>query len=234
MDSLPERRLNDSDEDLDDAELLADELARLDPMRPSEHQRAGGASRSFAGLLLALAAVGMFASIQLVRAEFEYVADPGASLSCDINPLIGCGGSIAAWQGHLLGVPNALLGTAAFGALAGVALMFLAGARVGRWLWQALAAAAVAGLALVGFFLQQSITDIGTLCPYCLLTWATVIPLATSLVGHAARGGHLPLGAGPTRFLYTQRWTLAVVGYAVVVVAATVGFWDQWRLVFGF
>lgn len=234
-DRAADRPTGQGGEELSDEQLLAEELALLDPTRPSDHQRAGGAPASFAALVLALALIGLFASVQLVLAELDYARDPGAALSCDINPVIGCGGSIAAWQGHLLfGIPNALLGAGAFGGLAGIAVAFLAGARVARWMWRLLSVAVLGGFAFVAFFVQQSLTAIGTLCPYCMVTWAAVIPLTFAVLGRAAQAGHLPVPAAWARFLLAQRWTLTAVSYGIVLVLATVVFWDEWRLVLGY
>lgn len=209
------------------------ELERLDTFRPSPHQRAGGAPQRFSWLLVAAGLVGMWASIELVRAEMAWLTDPGAALDCDINPVIGCSTFLDTWQGHLLGVPNALLGIGAFGALVAVGLMFAAGAQVARWMWQTLAAIVIGGLLVVVWLVFQSVVVLGSLCPYCVVTWVVAILVAVHVLARAAQAGHLPVGDRVARALFADRWLLVAGSYAVLLVLATVAFWEKWLLVFG-
>ncbi|MGM0385111.1 MAG: vitamin K epoxide reductase family protein [Actinomycetota bacterium] len=228
--------VDELDELLTEDELLLEELElqKLDKSRPTRLQRAGGAPRPFSWLLVAAGLVGMWASVELVRAELIWREDPLASLGCDINPVIGCSTFLGTPQGSLLlGLPNAVLGTGAFGALVGVGLMFAAGGRVRRWMWWLLSGIVLGGLAFVVWLAYQSVAVIGSLCPYCVVTWLVVILVGVHLLARAAQAGHLPVTDGLARMLVTERWLIVAGAYAVLLVLAIVVFWDKWLLVFG-
>ncbi len=227
--------VGDLDELLTEDELLIEEqeLVQLDRARPTRHQRLGGAPRPFSWLLVASAVVGLWASIELVLTEMKVLEDPLASLGCDINPVIGCGTFITTWQAHVLGPPNAVLGVLAFGALLGVGVMFAAGARPARWFWRLLVLAVLGGLGFVVWFAYQSFAVIGSLCPYCLVTWVVVIVVAFNVLARAAQGGHLPERGGAVRSLVLDRWLMVGMSLGLIVLLAVLVFWDKWMLVFG-
>lgn len=224
------------DDDLQDDDLLDEEreLYALDTSRPSEHQLAGGAPRSLAWMLLIGGILGIVASMELVLSEMELLENPDATLSCDLNPVIGCGASLTLWQSHLFfGIPNALVGVAVFGMVSAVGAMFLAGARVATWFWRLMCVAILGGLAFVAWFAVQSMTVIGYLCPWCMVTWAVVFVLAFEVLGRSAQAGHLPIGTGAARVLFTERRLFTVLAFLIVIVAAAVVFWNKWLLMFG-
>lgn len=219
-----------------DEELLDEEreLLALDHLRPTDHQLAGGAPLSLAWMFVLGGLVGLLASIELVLAELELVRNPGAVLSCDFNPAVGCGNSLSSWQSHLLfGVPNSVVGAGLFGIVIAVGVMFLAGARVKPWFWQLMSLAVLGGLAFVAWFAWQSIRVFGILCPWCMVTWVVVIVLAWQTLGRAAQAGHLPLGRGLARALAADRWLWTILTFLVFVVAIAVGMWPTWKLVLG-
>ena len=135
--------------------------------RPSREQTAGGAPRGLSVLMLLCGAVGMWASLSLVLAEREQLADPGASLSCDINPLVGCSAFLRSQANALFfGVPNALFGLMFFSGVVALALALLTGSHIpgpdalrrilvkGRWAFVVSAYTAIALIAAVCFWEQ--------------------------------------------------------------------------------
>ncbi|MDO5494266.1 MAG: vitamin K epoxide reductase family protein [bacterium] len=219
------------DEDLLDEER---ELLALDRGRASEHQVAGGAPRDLAWMMVIGGIVGLYASLQLVMAEMTILRNPDAILGCDINPILACSTSLSMWQSQLLfGMPNALVGTAVFGLVIGVGLMFLAGARVASWFWQLMSLTVLAGLAFVAWFAYQSMANIRTLCPWCMVSWAVVIVVGYQVIGRAAQAGHLPVGEGASRFLFRERWLLTIATFAIIIALIIITFWTQWSLLLG-
>ena len=127
------------------------------------------------GLLVGATLVALAASAELVLSEITHLSNPGSGLGCDLNPLIGCSSSLMSWQAHLLlGIPNALVGVGLYAGLAGVFLAWWGG-RLPRWLPLLIETGLTASLALIFFFLQQSVTFFRTLCPFCLLVWGATI-----------------------------------------------------------
>ncbi|TRW44477.1 vitamin K epoxide reductase family protein [Georgenia yuyongxinii] len=226
----------DEDAGLEDAELedaeLERELRTLDRSRPTAHQRAGGAPPELGWVLTIGGALGLWAAVMLVLSEITVAADPDATLACDFNPLVGCGEFITTWQAHVLGPPNAVVGTAAFGAVLAVGLMLLAGARVARWFWLALTTGVSLGMIWVLWFQVQALFVIKGLCPYCLVVWTAMIPVFVHVWARSVQGGHVRAGERLRRALVLDRWLIVGAWYAVVVAAAVVVFWERWLLLF--
>lgn len=224
------------DEELldEDEELLAAELARLDRAAPSAHQRAGGAPRELAVVLIIAGVLGIWASVSLILSRIALALDPGASLGCDLNPLVGCGEFITSWQASVFGWPNAVLGTIGFSALLATGVFFASGARPATWLWRGLAAGTVFGVGWVIWFQYHALVNFRMLCPYCLVVWAVTIPVFVHVMARAAQGGHLPLGQRLTRVLVMDRWLIIGGWYLALLILIAVWFWDQWRLILGF
>jgi uncharacterized membrane protein len=221
---------DDLDEDLGDEDLEL-ELARLDRTRPTEHQRAGGASRAFAWLLVVAGTIGAFAAVMLVLSERKLLMDPDADLACDLNPLIGCGNFITSWQGSVLGPPNALLGLVGFTALVTTGAALLGGARLPRWYWVGLMAGTALGALAITWFQVQSMAVLRGLCPYCIVVWAVTIPVVVNVWARGLQAGHLPAPEGLRRFLVQERWLVVTAWYLVLVALAVIVFWSQWQLV---
>ncbi|QOR46834.1 vitamin K epoxide reductase family protein [Trueperella pecoris] len=220
------------EEDLDIAELDR-RIAKFEA-RASEHERAGGASRETALVILISAAVGMLASAMLILSELSYLKNPAGHLICDINPLFGCSTWFTAWQGHLLvGTPNALWGALFFAGMTALGLVLALGGRLPRLLWQGALAGSSLGIAWVVWFAYESFAVEGSLCPYCLLVWLSTIPLFLTLLGRVAQAGHL--GQSAEAFgsaMVRNRWVILGGTYFALVLFAVVWFWDAWALVF--
>ncbi|CAN5221782.1 hypothetical protein BH11ACT2_BH11ACT2_18460 [soil metagenome] len=120
--------------------------------------------------------IGFWAAFTLVIEKLAVLSDPNASLSCNINPTITCGKNLMSWQGSLFGFPNPLIGIVCWGIVIVVAVSLLAGARFPRWYWLLFNLGFVFALAFVIFLIDQSIFSLGTLCIYCMVTWAVTIP----------------------------------------------------------
>lgn len=188
-----------------------------------------GVGRTWAECFLLLSVVGMAASIALVKAELSHLKNPDVALACDINPLVGCGKSLMSPAAHLLGVPNALVGTAIFAFAVAVALLLAMDVALPKVAWFLGAAGGIVGLGAVAFFLYQSIVVFGALCPYCLVVWVVAIAMAWMLIGKAARLCN-PDGAVGS-FLSAYPWAPTVLTYLVGAVVVVLAMADQIALV---
>lgn len=186
-----------------------------------------------AGLLVGASLVALAASVELVLSEITHLRNPTGSLSCDLNPLIGCSSSLMTWQAHLmLGIPNALVGVALYAGLTGVFLAWLGG-RLPRWLPLTIEAGLTASLALIIFFLQQSVTFFRTLCPFCLLVWGATILIWIHLGATLMRLGHLPwLPPGFQKFWTQQRWLLTISAFLLIFLVIAVMLPDKLMYLF--
>ncbi len=165
--------------------------------------------------------VGLWASFELVLAKFATLDDPDAALGCDFSIIVQCGANLTSAQGEVFGFPNPLLGLAGFVAPVAVGVALLAGATFARWFWLLFQAGVTAGLAFVLWLIGQSIYVLGTLCPWCMVVWAVMIPLFwTVTLRNAAAGA---LGAGVQRagaYLLTWIVPLTLACYLLIAVLA--------------
>lgn len=192
------------------------------------------APRSLARLLTIAGVIGLLASFTLTVERIQLYQDPGHRPSCSINPILSCGSVMTHWQASLFGFPNPLLGIAGFAAVAATGAALLAGARPSRWFWLSLQAGALAGLALICWLISQSLYAIGALCPYCMVVWAAIFPLAWYLTLHNLRTGTIPLPPALRKRLQAAarwHWLGPLTWYAVLLFLIADRFWYYWRTV---
>lgn len=195
---------------------------------PAPRQMSWG--QSAVGIVFSV--IALAASAALVLTEIAHYKNPDAALSCDINPLIGCGESLTTWQAHLLfGIPNSLLGTIFFTALTTIFVLLLCRTFLPGWMWWCLAGGGVLGLALVVFFLYQSVTVFHALCPWCLVVWTSTVPVAWLLIVNALRL-NLSEENALARVLYRERWLIMVGIYLLLVIAVVLGLGSRILLLF--
>lgn len=177
----------------------------------------------FAAWLMLAGAVGWWAAFSLTMERFHLLSDPGAIASCDFSVLVQCTANLESWQGSVFGFPNPILGLAGWVAPIVVGAAILAGARFARWFWLLFAAGMTFAFGFVIWLIIQSIFVLGTLCPWCMVTWVVTIPTFYATALHVLRIGALPAPARARRAAGTlMGWVplLAVVSYAIVAVLA--------------
>ena len=99
----------------------------------------------------------------------------------------------------------------------------LAGARFARWFWVCFWAGIAFAFAFVIWLIGQSIYVLGTLCPWCMVTWAVTIPTFYVVTIHLFRAGIVPATAAVRRGAdRLMGWVplLAVASYAIIAVLA--------------
>jgi uncharacterized membrane protein len=167
--------------------------------------------------------VGWWAAFSLTMERLHRLADPDAIASCDFSPLVQCSANLESWQGSLFGFPNPILGLAGWIAPIVVGMALLAGARFARWFWLLFELGMLFAFGFVCWLIGQSIFVLGTLCPWCMVTWAVTIPTFYAVTLHILRTGIVPaprgIRNGAARLM---SWIplLAVLSYAVIAVMA--------------
>jgi len=175
--------------------------------------------------LLVAGAIGWWAAFQLTVEKFHLLADPDAIASCDFSVLVQCTANLESWQGSVFGFPNPILGLAGWVAPIVVGAAILARAQFARWFWLAFEAGLTFAFLFVAWLIVQSIYVLGTLCPWCMVTWVVTIPTYYAVTLHILRSGILPAPAGVRRAAGTlMGWLplLAVLSYALIAVLAQV------------
>jgi uncharacterized membrane protein len=151
----------------------------------------------FAAVLIVTGALGLWASFALTIDKILVLQDPTADLDCNFSILVQCSANLESWQGSVFGFPNPIIGLMGFVAPVAVGVALLAGARFDRWLWITFNIGVAGALAFCIWLMANSIFDLGTLCPWCMLTWATTILMFWTLTLRNAAAG--VFGTAPTR-----------------------------------
>ncbi|AWB86652.1 vitamin K epoxide reductase family protein [Mycetocola zhujimingii] len=169
--------------------------------------------------------IGEIAAFALTVEKIHTLSSPGESLSCDFSVLVQCGANLESWQGSVFGFPNPLLGLAGWAAPIAVGISILAGARFARWYWALFNLGLAGALAFVIWLISQSIFVLGTLCPWCMVTWSVTIPAFLAVTLYNLKAGNLPAPAGVRRAagaLYGWLVPLTLACYLIVAVIAQV------------
>ncbi|MFS0867573.1 vitamin K epoxide reductase family protein [Microbacterium sp. 179-B 1A2 NHS] len=141
--------------------------------------------------LIVAGIIGWFAAFELTLERLKLLADPNATAACDISLLVQCGANLQSPQGSVFGFPNPILGLTAWMAPVVVGAALLAGARFARWFWLVFGLGVTAALGFVIWLISQSIYVLGTLCPWCMVTWSVTIPTFFAVAVHLLRIGAL-------------------------------------------
>jgi uncharacterized membrane protein len=176
-----------------------------------------------AALLILAGIVGWWAAFSLTIEKIEGLQDPGRAAGCDFSPLVQCSANLDSPQGAIFGFPNPLIGLAAWMAPVVVGAALLAGARFARWFWVLFWLGCLGAISLVAWLVTQSIFVLGTLCPWCMVTWSVTIPTFLAVTAYVLAEGAVPLGAGARRAGRAMLgWVplLTVLCYVVIAVLA--------------
>lgn len=182
-------------------------------------------------LLIALGVIGWLASFQLAVDHWHILKNPGYRPGCNISPVVGCGSVMSSPQANLFGFPNMLLGLGAFAAVTALGAVLVTGGRLHRYLWLALGAGSLAGVAMVHWLIQQSLYELGRLCPYCAVVWVVTIALFWYVLLHGLSHGIIPVagrGRAVVAALSASHWVVLLTWYGIIVVLVLVRFWDYW------
>ncbi|MCU1580065.1 MAG: vitamin epoxide reductase family protein [Rhodoglobus sp.] len=176
---------------------------------------------SLAIVLIVAGAIGWYAAFSLTLDKLAVLANPQADLDCNFSVIVQCGVNLGSWQGSLLGFPNPILGLGGFVAPIAVGVALLAGAAFARWFWIAFNVGVAGALAFCIWLMYQSIFNLGTLCPWCMLVWAVTIPLFWTLTLSNARAAvfGVRLAAVGER-LYPWIPAITIASYLIVAVVA--------------
>lgn len=217
-----------------DADLGAEYLDALNAdestvLEPPVDDPAGGLRR-FAAWLVVAGVLGSAAAFTLTVDKIKLIQDPSFSPSCNVNPIVNCGNVMKTGQAQAFGFPNSLIGVAAFAVLTAVGLTLLAGARFRPWFWAGMEAGAAFGAVFVHWLAFQSMFRIGSLCPWCMVVWAVVLPTFVAVTSYATRTGQFGTGLVPFgRWLHRHTAEILIVWFLVFVVTAGVRFWNFWQ-----
>ena len=140
-------------------------------------------------VFIVVAAVGLLAAFALTLEKIHALTNPGEAASCDFSVVVQCGKNLSSWQGSLLGFPNPLIGMMAWPVVAATGVGMLAGARFANWYWRAFDIVASVGFLFTIWLYTESVFVLGTLCPWCMVTWIATITLTVVAKGYTIKNG---------------------------------------------
>ncbi|WP_447943024.1 vitamin K epoxide reductase family protein [Microbacterium aurum] len=167
--------------------------------------------------------IGWIAAFALTVEKFHAYANPGTAASCDFSIIVQCTENLNSPQGSVFGFPNPILGLTGWVAPIVVGMAILAGARFARWFWWAFFAGITFAFGFVLWLISQSIYVLGTLCPWCMVTWLVTIPTFYAVAVHLVRSGvvsEAPRVRAAGAALAPWVPLMAFVTYAVVLLLA--------------
>lgn len=171
--------------------------------------------------------LGLVAAVALILEKIAKLRDPGYVPTCSLNPVISCGSVMDSPQAEAFGVPNPLIGIAAFAVVVTVGVSQLAGFRAPRWFWLGMQVGATFGVLFVHWLIYASLYDIHALCPYCMVVWAVTIPIFWYTTLHNLQ--HAPGGPGPvTARLVRYHSVVLALWFVAIALLILQAFWDYW------
>lgn len=179
------------------------------------NERGRRTSREFAVVALITGILGLWASAALAIDYIRRLEDTDYVAACDINPMIGCGLFLESTAANAFGMPNVIIGVAAFPPVILLAALLLSRIRLPLWTWRALVLGATFGIAFVTYLQYQAMFVLYGLCPYCLVIWVAMIPLFVHTVVRAGEAG--ALGGRSWRALVASRWVITILWYLLVI-----------------
>ncbi len=175
--------------------------------------------------LIVAGVIGWIAAFALTLDRFALLKNPDAILGCNLSVLVQCGKNLESAQGEAFGFPNPILGVTGWMAPIVVGVAILAGARFARWFWWLFELGMLFAIGFVSWLISQSIFELNTLCPWCMVTWAVTIPTFYAVTIHLLRSGIVPVSAGVRRGAdRLMGWIplMTVVSYAIIAIIAQV------------
>jgi uncharacterized membrane protein len=127
--------------------------------------------------------------VRLTLEKFDKATGSTAPASCDFSVVVQCSANLDSAQGSVFGFPNPILGLTGWMAPIVVGMAVLAGARFARWFWLTFFAGVTFAFGFVIWLITQSIFFLGTLCPWCMVTWIVTIPTFYAVAVHLLRSG---------------------------------------------
>jgi uncharacterized membrane protein len=185
-------------------------------------ERMSRPSLPLAILLVVGGIVGLIAAFALTLDKIAVLEDPSFNPSCNFSVLVQCGTNLRSAQGSAFGFPNPLLGLMMFPAPIIVGVASLAGVRFPRWFWAAFNVGMAFAIGFVIWLMSVSLFVLGTLCPWCMVVWAVVIPMSVATTLYNIRERNLPLGAAAGRIAGRAYGWMPIITLVLYVVFAVI------------
>lgn len=134
-------------------------------------------SQKYPWVLIGGGLVGLVASVWQAAERVQMLKEPQAPLSCNLNPVIDCGGVLGNRWAALFGFPNAFIGIAIFAMLVMAGIALLGNTKPTKLLLRAVLSISTVLILFSFWFFGMSLYVIGKVCIFCIFIWAVSVPI---------------------------------------------------------
>lgn len=180
----------------------------------------------FALLSIVLGAIAWYASFELAIEYIRKLKNPDYVPNCEFSILVTCAPNMQSWQGSIFGFSNTIIGIAVFIIPIVIGAALLAKARFNALFWLLYSLGLLAGLVFIFWLSWQSVFRIGTLCPWCMVIWACMIPLFWFTVPRVLAFYTVKKTTkiyNLLKSLHEWRWITTIASYAIIAFYAQLG-----------
>lgn len=186
----------------------------------------------FAIILIVTGLIGLFASVQLTLDKIHVLEDPNFQPVCNFNPIFSCESVMLSTQAEIAGIPNTIVGLIGFPMVIAIGAAILAGGKFHKRFWQLWMLGMAGGFVMMAYLIFQSVYRLGTLCLFCMTTWAALMPLLWYSLQWGLQHKYIPVPAKlekVARFIRREHLTLLIFAYIVVVFLIVNHFWYYFK-----
>lgn len=187
---------------------------------------------SYPKLLVGASAVGLVAAFWQAAERVHMLKFPNDPLSCNLNPVVDCGGVLGNKLAAVFGPPNAFIGIVAFSLLLAFGVQRLSGGEWTRPVRYAVVILSKIMLAFSIWFFAVSLYSIGKVCIFCIFIWAASIPIGIfGVKDFYENESRIPkLFAGPRKrdFIVKNAFTIVIFTYAAMIILFFLKFSDYY------
>jgi uncharacterized membrane protein len=183
-------------------------------------------------LLIVLGLIAMIASLMLTIEIFNRLENPHYVPICNLNPILSCTTVADSTQSHAFGFPNYFIGVGGYAAVVTMGVAILATKKLKRWFWQLLQAGLTFAIVFLTWLQFETLYRIGALCAFCMVVWATTIPMFWYTLLYNLRVGNIKTPKKLERAVaFAQRHHADIVIFWFLVIIGLIlkRFWYYWR-----
>ncbi len=181
-------------------------------------------------LLVGASTVGLVASFWQAAERVHMLKFPAEELSCNLSPIVDCGGVLNDKLAAVFGPPNALIGVVVFSMLLAFGIARLSGAK-----WSDFTSKVVVIMSKLIFlfsiwFFWVSLYSLGKICIFCVFIWAASIPIGIyGVKDYLENQKKLPSYQEKMRdFLGKHHFTILVAIYGLMITLFFLRFQDYY------
>jgi len=187
--------------------------------------------KGLAWLLIVGGMLAVVASLMLSIEVYNRLENPHYVPICNLNPILSCTSVADSAQSHLFGFPNYFLGLAGYGALAAIGAAILAAPQLKKWFWQLLQTGLSFAIVFLTWLQFETLYRVGALCIFCMVVWATSIPMFWYTTLYNLREGNIRTPEklrSAAAFAQRHHLDILILWFLIIIGLILKRFWYYW------